>query len=199
MDTPAPARARTTWLDTVSNASYLALLGIVTTIAALPVITAGAAVGTASAAVHDFCENGSMPAARTCLRRFTRALAPGLLATAVALATTMLIVLDIRALVAGQVPGGPVLLAVTCAVGVALAGGAGLTVVEAGRQGGRGWLPSARLAVLHTLSRPVPVLGMGLTLVLAVLLAAAIPVTAPILVGFALFALHAIARRWPTR
>ena len=36
---------------------------------------------------------------------------------------------------------------------------------------------------------------MGLTLVLAVLLAAFIPATTPILVGFALFALHAIARR----
>jgi hypothetical protein len=89
-------------------------------------------------------------------------------------------------------------------VGVALAentpgmvyiGVAGLTLVEVGRRGGRGWFPAARSAVLSGLSRPAPVLGMGLTLMLAVLLAVFIPVTTPILAGFALFALHAIARR----
>jgi hypothetical protein len=182
------------WTDTLRNASSIALCGILVTVAALPVITAGAAVATASAAVHDFCEYGSMPPLRTSARRFARALAPGLVAGAVALATVVLLVLDVRALVAGRVPGGPLLLAATVAVAVALLGTAGLTVVEVGRRGGRGWLPAARSAVLRGISRPAPVLGMGLTTVLAVLLASFIPATTPILVGFALFALHAIAR-----
>jgi hypothetical protein len=191
----ATARARTDWRDTVSNASSIAVVGIATTIAALPVVTAGAAFATASAAIHDFCEYGAMPPIRTSARRFGRALAPGLLATAAALGMLVLIVLDVRALIAGRVPGGPVMLAVTAAAGVALFGLAGWTVVEVGRRGGRGWLPATRLAVLCGLSRPAPVAGMGLALVLAVLLAAFIPATTPILVGFALFALHAIARR----
>ncbi len=199
MDTPAPVRTRTTWLETLGNASALALLGIVATIASLPVLTAGAAIGSASAAVHDFCENGSMPPVRTTARRFTQALLPGLPATMVALAAALLLTLDVRALVAGQVPGGSAVLLATAVVGIALLGAAGLTVVEAGRRGGRGWLASARAAVLRGSSRPGPVLAMGLAVAMAVLLAAVIPVTTPILVGFALFALHAIARRSPSR
>lgn len=195
MDASAPARARTNWQDTLRNASGLALLGIVTTIAALPVVTAGAAIGTASAAVHDFCEDGSMPRVRTTARRFARALLPGLPATAVALVGALLLILDVRALVTERVPGGPVLLVATAVVGVALLGGAGLTVVEAGRRCGRAWLAASRHAVLCGLSRPVPVLAMGLAIAMAMLLAMVIPVTTPILVGFALFALHAIARR----
>jgi hypothetical protein len=195
VDQSAPTHPRTDWRDTVRNASTLALAGFVTTVAALPMVTAGAAVATASAAVHDFCEYGSMPGLKTTARRFGRALAPGLLATAVALAGAVLLVLDVRALVSGRVPGGSVLLAATVVVGVALLGAAGSTVVEVGRRGGQGWLAAARSSVQCGLSRPAPVLGMGLTLVLAVLLAAFIPATTPILVGFALFALHAIARR----
>lgn len=198
VEIPATARARTGWRDTVSNASSVALVGIVATVAAVPVVTAGAAFATASAAVHDFCEYGSMPPLRTSARRFGRALVPGLLATAVTLAVLVLVVLDVRAVVAGRVPGGPLLLAITATVGVALLGMGGWTVVEVGRRGGRGWLPAARLAVLCGLSRPRPVLAMGLTLVLAVMLAAFIPATTPVLAGFALFALHAIARRSPS-
>lgn len=190
--TPA---VRPHWTETLRNASSIALCGILATVAAVPVVTAGAAFATASAAVHDFCEYGTMPPLRTSARRFARALVPGVLAGAVALAAAVLLVLDVRALIAGRVPGGAFLLAVTLAVGVALLGAAGLTLVEVGRRGGRGWLPAARSAVLCGLSRPAPVLGMGLTLVLAVLLASFIPATTPILVGFALFALHAIARR----
>lgn len=183
------------WTDTVRNASSIALCGILATVAALPVITAGAALATASAAVHDFCEYGSMPPLRTSARRFGRAVVPGLVATAVMAGAAVLLVLDVRALVAGRVPGGPVLLAVTVAVAMALLGTAGLTAVEVGRRGGRGWLPAARSAVLCGLSRPAPVLGMGLALVLAILLASFVLATTPILVGFALYALHAIARR----
>lgn len=186
---------RTDWRDTLRNATTLAVLGFVTTVAALPVVTAGAAFATASAAVHDWCEEGRMPDLRTTARRFGRAVLPGLPAVVLAVAGTVLIVLDVRALVAGHVPGGSGMLAVTAAAGVALLGTAGLTVVEVGRQGGQGWLAAARFAVRCGLSRPAPVLGLGLTVVLAVLLAAFIPATAPIVVGFALFALHAITRR----
>jgi hypothetical protein len=192
----APA-VRPHWTDTLRNASSIALCGIVTTVTALPVVTAGAAFATASAAVHDFCQYGTMPPLRTSAGRFARALAPGLLAGPAMLVLVALLVIDVRALVSGRVPGGPVLLAGTVGVAMALLGVAGLTVVEVGRHGGRGWLPAVRSAVLCGLSRPAPVLGMGLALMIAVLLASFIPVTAPILLGFALFALHAIARRTP--
>ena len=136
-----------------------------------------------------------MPSLRTSAQRFVRALVPSLAATALMAVGLLLVVLDVRALVAGQVPGGPVLLAATAATGVALLGVAGLTVVQVGREDGRGWMPPARFAARYAVARPGPVVGMGLTLVIATLLAAIIPVTTPLLCGFALFALHAVARR----
>lgn len=195
IDSEDTSSARGDWRDTLRNASTLALLGIVTTLATVPVVTAGAAFATASAAVHDWCEQGRMPEAGTTLRRFRRALLPGVPVTAIAAAAVALLVLDVRALISGRVPGGIALLAVTAAIGVALLGTAGLTIVKVGQQGGTGWLPAARSAGRFALTRPAPVLAMGLTLVLGTLLAAFIPATTPILIGFALHAQHAINRR----
>jgi hypothetical protein len=76
-----PATVRRDWRDTLSAASDLALLGIATALAALPVVTAGAAVAAASAATHDWCRSGRLPAARVSAQRLRRGLLPGAGAT----------------------------------------------------------------------------------------------------------------------
>jgi hypothetical protein len=172
------------------------VLGIVTTVAALPVVTAGAAIATASAAVDHWTEHGRLPDAATTVRRFGRAILPGIGPAVIAAVAALLLFLDVRAVATGAVPGGAVLLVITTVVGIALLGTAGLAVVEVGRRGGRGWLPATQVAIRTGLDRPHWVIACGLALGLAAILAAVVPATAPILVGFGLFALHSIARRF---
>ena len=91
--------------------------------------------------------------------------------------------------------GGPPLLVATAVVAlVAMALGL-LTLVRVGGTDGRGW--RAALAWSMRLLAVRPWLGLVLVLVVALpaLLASAIPVTAPLLVGFGLFALHVVVRR----
>jgi hypothetical protein len=191
-----PQLADRHWRETVRNASEFAVLGIVTTVAALPVVTAGAAVATASAAVDHWTEHGCMPDAATTLRRFGRAILPGIGPVVIAATAALLLLLDVRAVATGAVPGGAAVLIITVAICVALLGTAGLAVVEVGRRGGRGWLTASRVAVQTGLDRPLWVIACGLALGLAAVLSAAVPATAPIQVGFGLFALHSIARRF---
>ncbi|SDY10206.1 hypothetical protein SAMN05444365_101674 [Micromonospora pattaloongensis] len=177
-------------------ASDLALLGILTTVAALGVLTAGAAVATASAAVHHWIERDTWPGLRPTLRTFVRALLPGAGATAVAGGTAGLLVLNLVALARGAVPGGAVLLAVTAAVLAAAVGFAGLTVVELGRRGGHGWRGAGRAALRTAESRPLALISVAGVLALAATLGALVlPPLTPILAGHALFALHAVTRR----
>ncbi|MFY1689437.1 hypothetical protein [Plantactinospora sp. WMMB782] len=192
---PAPA-ARPDWRDTLRDAADLALLGILTTVAALPVVTAGAAVGAASAALHHWVETGSWPGARTALRGFGRTVLPGAGATAVAGVVAAVLALNLLALGRGVVPGGPVLVAVTVALAVAAGGFAGLTVVQLGRQAGQGWRRAVRGAARTTAARPATLLAAAGTVALAVLLCALVlPVLTPLLVGYTIFGLHAATRR----
>ncbi|MEU4776047.1 hypothetical protein, partial [Micromonospora sp. NPDC023644] len=131
--------ARRDWRDVLTDATDLAVLGIALTLAALPVVTAAAAVGAASAAVHDRYSVGSWPSARESLTRYGRGLLPGAGVSVLAVAALGLLAVDLAALAGGRVPGGAPLLLVTVAVAAALAGYAALVVVEVGRRGGRGW------------------------------------------------------------
>ncbi len=183
-----------TRLGSVVEAADLALLGIVAFAASVPVVTAGAAVAAASAAVRDRCAYGSLPSWRTTGSRFYTGIVPGAGATVVTAAGAALLVIDVRALQRGAVPGGPMAVAVTATVAVLLCGLAGLVLIEVGRHGGRGWLASVRSAAGTAWQRPgrvVPAAAIGL---IAALLALAVPVTAPIVLGCYLFALHAWAQ-----
>lgn len=192
----AEASARTTdWRDLVRDAADLALVGIAATVAALPVVTIGAAVATASAAVHERYAHGSFPSAGTTLRRFARAIVPGLGAAAVTLVVVALLALDLRLLRTAAVPGGTPLLWLTYAVGLVLVGLAALTVVEVGRRGGTGWRVAARAAFRGGLARPAALLGLAGTVLLAVMLAVMVPITAPLAAGYLLAALYGIAAR----
>ncbi|HET6212864.1 MAG TPA: hypothetical protein VFE14_08340 [Micromonosporaceae bacterium] len=186
---------RTDWRETMRDATDVALIGVAATLAALPLVTAGAAVASASAAIHDRCVEGSVASGGTQVSRFGRGLLPGLGAALVALGLAALVILDIRALVFGAVPGGMPVLLPTVGAAVALLGFAGLTVVEVGRRGARGWLVAARSAIGTGLRRPGLLAASAGVLALAIALGVVLPVTAPLLVGYALFALHAVARR----
>ncbi|WP_344127134.1 hypothetical protein [Luedemannella flava] len=184
------------WRDTLRNGADLALAGIVTFVVAAPIVTAGAALATASAAIAEFCRTERFPSTGDSARRFGRGILPGLGASVVALVLVWLFALNLQLLREGTVPGGGALIAATTIVGVLVLGVAGLTLVEIGRAGGKGWRSAARAAVDVALRRPVVALAEGGVLSLAVLLAVLIPVCAPILLGYALFALHVVARRF---
>jgi hypothetical protein len=188
------------WRETVRNAADFALLGIVTAVAALPVVTAGAAVATASAAVHHWADHQSFPDLGTSTRRYVRGILPGAGATLVTALAAWLLVLNLGALRAGTVPGGTPLFTVTAILAVAAAGLAGLIVVQVGRHDGRGWLTAARTALRVAYERPLVLVGatgvVALTGFVGVLV---LPLLIPILLGYALVALHAVTRRLTRR
>jgi len=186
---------RRDWRDSVAAASDLALIGIVATVAALPGLTAGAAVAGASAAVHEWCATERLVPPGRALRRLRSGLLPGLGAALVGVPVTALLLFNALALARGRVPGGTPLLVATAVLVVLWAGFAGLTVVEVGRRSGAGWRDAARSAGAASLARPwVPVV-LGLVVGLTGLLAALLPFLTPVLFGYGLFALHVTAAR----
>ncbi|MGC4790862.1 hypothetical protein ACLQ22_23910 [Micromonospora sp. DT178] len=188
--------ARRDWRDVLTDATDLAVLGIVLTLAALPVVTAAAAVAAASAAVHDRYTVGSWPSARENLTRYGRALLPGVGVSVLTVAAFGLLAVNVAALAGGRVPGGAPLLLVTVVVAAALAGYAALVVVEVGRRGGRGWREAAGVAADACRARPGTWAAAGGVGAVAALLAVlVIPVALPILAGYVVAALHAVARR----
>lgn len=193
----APAAARRDWRDTMRGGADLALLGILTTLAALPVVTAGAAVATASTALDQWTREDRWPDARTLLRTFGRAVLPGAAATLVAAAAAALLTLNALALSAGVVPGGTALVLITAGIGALACGFAGMVVVRVGRQDGQGWRRATRAAASQAVERPAALFAAIGALAFAVALATLVlPLVTPILVGYALFALHAITRRY---
>ena len=191
---------RRDWRDTVQVATDLALLGLLVALAALPVVTAGAAVATGSAAVHHYLEHDRWPGARFCWAVFRGRLLSGFLASAVFAAAMSLVVVDVLALRAGVVPGGTPLIVLTVAVVAVAAGYAGLVVVAAGAEDDAritGTPPPARSG---TVGRPVTVASAAGVVALAVFLGLLVhPALTPVMAGFTLFALHVVSRRTDVR
>ncbi|WP_144122303.1 hypothetical protein [Catellatospora sichuanensis] len=183
------ATTTTDWRDTLRDAADLALVGIVVTVAAVPVVTTGAAVAAGAEAVHLRFTDGRWPGPRDLLRSFGRRLLPGLLATLAVLAAALLVTLNIFWLRRGVVPGGEVLLGVTAVAAVALIGLIALAIPFLGR----GY--TYRRALRAALSRPALIVTCAGVIGIAFLIGSILPVTAPLLVGYVLLALHTIARR----
>jgi hypothetical protein len=196
---------RRDWRDTVQVAADLALLGLLVALAALPVVTAGAAVATGSAAMHHYLEYDRWPGLRFCWSVFRGRLLSGLLATAVCAAAATLVVVDLLALRAGVVPGGPPLIALTVAVVAVAAGYTGLVVVAAGaadsdRLTGASAAAPARVVRSRATGRPATVASAAAVVALAVVLGMLVhPALSPVLAGYTLFALHVVARRTDVR
>jgi Protein of unknown function, DUF624 len=184
---------KTDWRDTVRVASDVAVLGLLMVVASLPVVTTGAAFATASAAVHHFLTHDRWPPWRTTWQVFRRTLLPGALATAAVAAAVALVVIDVAGVSGGRVPGGGLLLAATVLIATAAAGYAALTVVALGSRPDGGWRSAARAAAA---ARPATVAAAAGVVALAALLAVLVhPILAACLVGYALYALHAVVRR----
>jgi hypothetical protein len=173
------------WQDTMRTATDLAVLGFLVFLAALPVVTAGAAVLTGSSAVRQHLERDAWPSAGECWRTFRRAFLPGLAGLAAVAVVAGLIALDLLALSAGRVPGGLPMAVALILLAAGVAGLTGLAVVEAA--GPRALL---RLAA----ARPVvPIAVAGVVVLAAALVLLIHPALTPVLLGYTLFALHVVA------
>lgn len=181
------------WPNTLRLAGDLALLGIVVTLLSLPLLTAGAAVGAGSAAIHHLIHLGRWPSSADLWRAFRVRLLPGLPAGPATLAGAGLIVLDVTALRRGAVPGGGVVLTVLLAAAALGAGWAALVAVRFGAAP-RGACRSALTAA--TAHPALPIALAGVLAVAGVLAGLIHPALTPVLAGYALFALHVVARRW---
>jgi uncharacterized membrane protein YesL len=190
------ARVRTDWREALSVAADLALIGIGVTIASAPVLTAGAAVRAGSVAVRSVVDGERIPSMADLWRVFRRALAPGAVASVVVLAVAGLLAVDLAVLSNGRVPGGTLVLIATAVVAVALVALAALTVVRLGSTTEDTWRAAAKWA--FAAARRAPVAGVATVGVCALVtvIAALVPITAPLLVGFALYALHVVTLRF---
>jgi len=183
---------RRDWRETVRIATDLALLGFLVTLAALPLVTAGAALAAGSAAVHHHLEHDRWPTARASWATFRRALVPGLLAGLATATAALLVVIDVLAVRNGTVPGGAPLVALTVALAAAGAGYGALVIVAVGADPEHSW--RAALATLPGHARAAAAVG-GVVVLAAVLAVLVHPALVPVLTGYALFAVHVVTRR----
>lgn len=193
-DDEQPAQERD-WRETLSAAADFALLGIAVSLASILVLTAGAALATGSAATAHWYRCRSMPPAREMGRTFVRALVPGVLATVVGTLLALLLAADLVLVARGVVPGGPVFLAVGALVATQVLGLASLTLVSVGERGGTGWRASVRWALRAASSSPLTPTTLAVVLALTAAIGVLIPVVSPVMLGFALFAIHVVTRR----
>ncbi len=141
------------------------------------------------------CRTRSLPAPRELLRTAGRGLLGGLLAVAVSVAATLLILLDLRLLTMGVIPGGPPMVAAVASIAAGLVAVAGTTLVRIGQTGGTGWRSAVAWSLQRLRDRPLTGPAVVAVLALAALLGSTIPVTIFFLPGFVLFGLHAVVRR----
>jgi len=176
---------RRDWRETVRIATDLALLGFLVTLAALPLVTAGAALAAGSVAVHHHLENDRWPTPRATWAVFRRTFVPGLLAGLAVAAAALLLTVDVLAVRSGAVPGGTPLLALTVLLAAGATGYGALAVVAVGA--GRSWRTA-------TTGRAAAAAA-GVVTLAAVLAVLVHPMLVPVMLGYALFALHVVSRR----
>jgi hypothetical protein len=175
--------------DDFRNAADLAILGFLTVLAALPIVTAGAALLTASRAVDHFLRHDSWPGPRAVAADLRASFVPGL----ALLPAGGLLVADLLALRSGRVPGGVPMLVAVAIAGLAAAGLGGMVLVSAARFR----LHAAVRDALRTAgSLPGRVAATASVLAVAGTLVVLVhPVLIPVLLGYTLFALHVLGKR----
>jgi hypothetical protein len=181
------------WRDAAETAADFALLGIAVTVAALPLVTLGAALSVGTVATAHWYEHRTMPPVRDLARLYVRGILPGLGVLGVLVAAAVVLGLDLRLASSGRVPGGRALVILTLLTLVALLGLAALTLVERGR--GNGWRGAVREAGRLAGRRPVIPLALAGIALLSGLLGSMVPVTSPLLVGYTVFACHIVTAR----
>ncbi|MBB5870311.1 hypothetical protein F4553_003690 [Allocatelliglobosispora scoriae] len=186
----APARD---WRDTFRDGADLALLGVVVSIACLPLVTAGGVVAVAAEAVAVRYGQGRWLTLGELWAALRRRFLPGLAAGAVVLITVALLLADQVLLAGGVVPGGTALAWVTGLLGLVILGIYALVVPFVGR--GLGFWAAVGAARGVAVARPGVLVGVVGVLVLSGFLAWVLPVAGPLLVGYVLLALHGIVQR----
>lgn len=184
-------RPRSDWREHLRDAADLALVGIAVTVCALPVVTLGAALATASAAIRHHREEGRYPALGALARDFVRGIPSGAVALLGFLVVAGILTVNLQVAGSGALPGGRAVVAVTAVVALAVAGFALLTVsVHSGR-----WRDAIRASarIASTSWWAVPVAGAAVAV--AVMIGVLVPATALLLPGFLVFAGHAVALR----
>jgi hypothetical protein len=183
------------WLETITVAADVALVGVAVTAASIPIVTAGAAIRTGSSAVHAIAV-GEKVDLRAMWRLFRSSLLRGALATAASAVTALLLVFNVDAVAAGRVPGGSPALAGTGVAAVILLAIGMLSIVRLGRDTSRsGWRDALRWAARTAWRQPGAAAAVAGVSAVAAVLAAFIPLTAPLLVGYALYGAHAVTNR----
>jgi hypothetical protein len=175
------------WLTTLTLASDVAVVGFAVTLLALPLVTAPAALRAGSVAVHAIAVDGRKLSVAELWRAFCRSLLPGFGWSL----TFAFLALDFAVVRAELVPGGRVLLGLLAVAAWALLGITGVALATLGRFPSMRWLPAVRTA----LGQPGAVAAAGAVLAVAATIAVLIPFTTPLLAGYGLFALHALAAR----
>ncbi|WP_432991325.1 hypothetical protein [Dactylosporangium sp. CA-233914] len=184
------------WQETITVAADVALVGIAVTIASVPLVTAGAALRTGSSAVHAIAI-GEKVDLRAMGRLFAASLLRGALATAAAAGCALLLVFNVGAVAAGRVPGGSPALAGTVAAAAILLAIGMLGVVRLGRDTSpSGWRDALRWAGRTAWRQPGAAAAVAGVPAVAAALAAFVPVTTPLLVGYALYGAHAVCARF---
>ncbi|MET7424887.1 hypothetical protein [Dactylosporangium sp. NPDC005555] len=186
------AVARRDFTETVTVAADLALVGIAVTVCSLPVLTAGAAVHAGSVAVRDIVDGSKVRVAE--LRRvFLRSLLPGAVCTVAAATLGWLLLFNLGAVASGRVPGGLPVLVGTVAVAAALLAAGALGVVHLAHH--HSWPGALRWAAGTVWRQPLTAAMVAGVSSIAAVIGAMVPVTAPLLVGYLLFAFHVLAAR----
>ncbi|WP_433077519.1 hypothetical protein ACQP1P_34740 [Dactylosporangium sp. CA-052675] len=183
------------WLETVTVAADVALVGVAVTIASAPLVTAGAAIRTGSSAIHAI-GRGEKVDLRAMGRLFRASLLRGAVAGAAAAGCALLLVFNVGAVAAGRVPGGSPALAGTGAAAAVLLAIGMLSVVRLGRDTSpAGWRDALRWAGRTAWRQPGAAAAVAGVSAVAAVLAVFVPLTAPLLVGYTLYAAHAVTAR----
>jgi hypothetical protein len=183
---------RSDWRDTVSTAADLAIVGVVVTVCSLPVVTAGAAVHAGSVAVRRIVA-GEAVSFRELWRAFVGSLLPGLAAGVALVALGGVLLFNLGAVAAGRVPGGLPVLVVTGAVAAMVLAVTALTVVHLGHA--HTWTGALRWAVQTAWRQPLTAAMVAGVSLIAAVIGVLVPMTAPLLAGYLLFALHVVVGR----
>ncbi|MET7398620.1 hypothetical protein ABZS66_34540 [Dactylosporangium sp. NPDC005572] len=186
---------RRDWRETYTVMADVALVGLAVTAASVPLVTAGAAVRAGSAAIASIVAGEGVDLRRL-WRIFRSSLLPGLAAAALAVVVAWLLLFNVGAVASGRVPGGLPVLVGTGAAVVALLAVAVLTVVRLGRDDVPGWRAAVRWAAGTVWRQPVAAAMVAGVSTIAAALGAMVPVTAPLVVGYALFAAHVLVARF---
>jgi hypothetical protein len=189
----AGSRAYPGWKGVLISAADTTLIGVCVVVAALPIVTLGAAAATGSFAIRHRHVRQRFPQPSEVWRLFLRWILPGALAFAMAAGLAALLAFDLRSVARGMVPGGPVVVVVTIVIVTWLVAVTTMTLLHLGRWPGDGWWSAVRWAARVPLAVPHRVVVPVFVATAAILASIAVPAASPLLAGFGLLGVHLTA------